>query len=729
MNRLLSKLFAGMAVLSLLLGISVTAGATSAPDLVNEGCLKSESVMLFNFDTDVNAWTTSRLHTIDVEDAREGSGCYAVTYSSAAATHALISSQTGAFELNVKDPRHTALELDMYLSDFQKISPLSTGGNPTLTLQVTDINQKNLIWRIPCTQNGWKRIDAPFWQTDAALNEEAVFNFNHIVSLSVIGTVSAGLTVKFDNLRVINYTNTYQLAGPSYQGRWIAGMEQGALEGMAYSHVSGAYTKAKAKVVSGQTAWQFPWAKSGDAAQIQLRTLAMNINTKEDVLVFSLYLPKAKELTGYSLTMSENSGHLLKLSSMEILKSCANGGEGLKDGLNRIRIPLSELEITGEAVTRLNRFSLAVYGATSEPETSSQEEEQKEEEKKETVVDLPAVDAIYLTTKTALTEDAGKLGAKPSMGTPAELRLSYENPAEDQIVSAEATLITGTTATLTFTVNGTYALLQAGVYWGDVNYQLSSKATAHLSDPNSHTVTLDLVGLQGKKNYYFRPFIVTEKGEVQGEIVSFTTTTGLAITTRCSDGGSVSPSGITTVEKGGALTVTITPREGFYLSGLTVDDVFTEFNKENGITEYHFSDISDGHVLYAEFTSLTEEPTQSQTQVSSQPGGMNGSDDDPEEEDDPLRILLWVILALALLSIILMLLLPFLAKKDRQKNAAAAATPVAEPLPEQEEEIFPDEEVPMPPVILPTEPQQGSPAPTNDTPTGGFTVNLDDPED
>jgi hypothetical protein len=73
--------------------------------------------------------------------------------------------------------------------------------------------------------------------------------------------------------------------------------------------------------------------------------------------------------------------------------------------------------------------------------------------------------------------------------------------------------------------------------------------------------------------------------------------TGPSITSSAGTGGSISPSGATTVAFGGNQTYTITPNSGYAISGLTVDGSFV-----TPASSYTFSNVTANHTIAATFT-------------------------------------------------------------------------------------------------------------------------------
>lgn len=70
------------------------------------------------------------------------------------------------------------------------------------------------------------------------------------------------------------------------------------------------------------------------------------------------------------------------------------------------------------------------------------------------------------------------------------------------------------------------------------------------------------------------------------------------ITASAGTGGSISPSGTTTMVKGDSKTFSITPNSGYKISGVKVDGASV-----GAVSSYTFSNITSGHTISAEFAS------------------------------------------------------------------------------------------------------------------------------
>jgi len=97
-----------------------------------------------------------------------------------------------------------------------------------------------------------------------------------------------------------------------------------------------------------------------------------------------------------------------------------------------------------------------------------------------------------------------------------------------------------------------------------------------------------------------------EKVKLRGEATNQIFT----ILSMCNAGGTILPNGNISVYEGDNQTFSITPDQGFILSALYIDDELVE----NQLT-YTFSNVSDGHIIYAYFADPTKVDDNAELQV------------------------------------------------------------------------------------------------------------------
>lgn len=76
--------------------------------------------------------------------------------------------------------------------------------------------------------------------------------------------------------------------------------------------------------------------------------------------------------------------------------------------------------------------------------------------------------------------------------------------------------------------------------------------------------------------------------------------TTLTITASAGSGGSISPSGATTVNYGANQTFTITPSAGYYVA-----DVLVDGSSVGAVTTYTFNNVTTNHTISATFSNVS----------------------------------------------------------------------------------------------------------------------------
>ena len=122
------------------------------------------------------------------------------------------------------------------------------------------------------------------------------------------------------------------------------------------------------------------------------------------------------------------------------------------------------------------------------------------------------------------------------------------------------------------------------------NYQISN-------------VTVDGASAGAVSSYTFSN--VTANHTISATFTAVTVTpTSYTITATAGTGGSISPSGATTVNSGSSQAYTITPSSGYSISSVLVDGA-----SAGAVGSYTFSNVTANHTISATFAAVTSQPT------------------------------------------------------------------------------------------------------------------------
>lgn len=652
-----------------------------------------KTVSVFNFDDEVSAWRTTYNHTIDSTEKNEGDSSYCVSYDKDIDSHKALYSDKGAFTINVKDVTLTTMSIDIYVSDTAKLGSMRASGK-YVALTLTDANGFELKWYLAVT-NGWNKLEFSLTDCENSLDDFIKFNFNKINGMYVtVGKASSGLELRFDDYKLINYTRSKNVTAAPYKGRRIACFEKTSPEGLHLNDLPAMVGFNAEKVSQGKTALSITASEADSDPMIRIGGLSVAATIEKDVLFFDVYVSKASVLAcNAEIVLSNGTSKKLSIKSTDGFAKYANpvivkaeppvssdtssteeksekaaakavtpaaesttsGSSNenkdketakpgvIKDGLNTFAIPLADMTVTGIKEKTFELCEFSIYYSCKNDSTWQ-------------------IDDVFLTTSENLTKyDKTELGELKASAGAAVATLNYVNPLGTTISNVKADLITGTTATLYMTVTGGYEIFSAGFRWGETSYKLTNEIKIDPSFMIDGVATVDLAGLQKEKTYYFRPYVVTEKGETQGELTSFKTLSSLAVTTRASEGGIVSPLGVTTVEHGDTLTVMITPETGYYLRVLAIDGQETVYTEDTQIGEYTFTDITEGHTLYAVFEKIPVESVIDA--ITSTPQDTSSID-----RDKLMKFLVKFVIIIAVLAFVAAMMLPLLSIFHKKKK-------------------------------------------------------------
>ena len=136
-----------------------------------------------------------------------------------------------------------------------------------------------------------------------------------------------------------------------------------------------------------------------------------------------------------------------------------------------------------------------------------------------------------------------------------------------------------------------------------VNYGASQSFTiTPAANYKIASVTVDGASVGAVATYTFSN--VTANHSIAATFSASTTSTTYTITATSGAGGSISPSGATTVNSGGSQTYTITPSSGYSISSVLVDGA-----SAGAVSSYTFSNVTASHTISATFTTTVTTQT------------------------------------------------------------------------------------------------------------------------
>ena len=148
------------------------------------------------------------------------------------------------------------------------------------------------------------------------------------------------------------------------------------------------------------------------------------------------------------------------------------------------------------------------------------------------------------------------------------------------------------------TNDGGASVTARGVCWStSENPTISDSKTT--DGTGTGEFTSSITGLSPGTTYYVRAYATNSAGTGYGEQRSFTTTPTYTITATAGSNGSISPSGVVTVNHGDNKTFTITANANYYILDVKVDTL-----SQGAISFYTFTNVTSNHTIHASFSAL-----------------------------------------------------------------------------------------------------------------------------
>ena len=132
-----------------------------------------------------------------------------------------------------------------------------------------------------------------------------------------------------------------------------------------------------------------------------------------------------------------------------------------------------------------------------------------------------------------------------------------------------------------------------------INQQQTTSVTNYTADVTNYMSDLTSVEVTAaNSNWSYNTFELYELW-IDIDYTASTTTTTYTITASVGTGGSITPSGATTILKGGSQTYTISANTGYRIKSVTVDGT-----DQGAITSYTFSNVTSDHTISAVFEQI-----------------------------------------------------------------------------------------------------------------------------
>ncbi|MBQ9106288.1 MAG: hypothetical protein IJY56_00190 [Clostridia bacterium] len=241
-------------------------------------------------------------------------------------------------------------DIDLLVCDHDAVYSTPQTGSGTLYITLLTSGSTGHTWQHTFYGSGWHEIELSFLCHNNNYNSLKNINYNHITGLSIWANTKAGLSLTFDEMRLVTYSNpNYKKPTAPHNGRWISTLDYDALDGANLTEWYGSYFDQNDKKQGSSSV-----AITGHNENVDHR-MCIGVNDvqvyyNEDVLCFDLYLSNLSLVgTHWEIRFEHNAQAAHYSASYTQVSTNAVDSLGrptsLKAGWNHIRIPFKETSV------------------------------------------------------------------------------------------------------------------------------------------------------------------------------------------------------------------------------------------------------------------------------------------------------------------------------------------------------------------------------------------------
>jgi len=248
-------------------------------------------------------------------------------------------------------------DIDLLVCDHDSVYENPQDGSGTLYINFNTAGGIAHTWQHTFYGSGWHEIELSFFCHNVAYDNLDRIDYNNINGLHIWCSAKAGLELRFDDMRLVTYSNpNYKEPEAPYGGRWISTLDYDALDGANLTEWYGSYFDLEDKT-QGSSSLAITGHKENVDHRVCIGVKDVPVNYLEDTLCFDLYLSDLKLVgTHWEMRYEHNAqaAHYAADFSAILTKAYDENGKptSLKAGWNHIRIPLKSTKANiGEAYT------------------------------------------------------------------------------------------------------------------------------------------------------------------------------------------------------------------------------------------------------------------------------------------------------------------------------------------------------------------------------------------
>lgn len=316
-----------------------------------DGNLKASERTILSFDTMTNQ-NTGSLTT----SAKKGKALYKST--STANTHlTAVNVPKGSFDFAVTNKFKQTVKMwvyvnniDLLVCDHDAVYSTPQTGSGTLYITLLTSGSAGHTWQHTFYGSGWHEIELSFLCHNNNYNTLKNINYNHVTGLSIWANAKAGLELRFDEMRLVTYSNpNYKTPTAPHGGRWISTLDYDALDGANLTEWYGSYFDQKDKT-QGSSSVAITGHNENVDHRVCIGVNDVQVYYDRDVLCFDLYLSDLALVgTHWEMRYEHNAQAAHYSASYTHISTNAVDDMGrptsLKTGWNHIRIPFNETSV------------------------------------------------------------------------------------------------------------------------------------------------------------------------------------------------------------------------------------------------------------------------------------------------------------------------------------------------------------------------------------------------
>lgn len=333
-----------------------------------ENGISYTSTQLMSFDGVGSSWTALPGAAADTSSKQEGSASLSMTTaSSVSSVSVMLDTKTAApFDLSITDKRRQTLTMWVYVSDVDLLAcdhdsvydtPQDNCG--TFWIRVGNSTGNGYHnWQHTFYGSGWHKIELAFNCHNNDYSTYLNTDYSSLDYIWIAGIYSAGLTVKFDDLRLVTYSNDgYETPVANTNGQWLSTCDAESLDGGILTEWFGCDFDTTRKT-QGSSSFKVTGHKEHVDFRACFGGFSVPVDYDQSVFCFDVYVEDLALLGSDWQFRLEEFGPTVAYYSFNFaeVNHYANNGFGITTGWNTVRIPVYAMKLNNGTAYRDSNY-------------------------------------------------------------------------------------------------------------------------------------------------------------------------------------------------------------------------------------------------------------------------------------------------------------------------------------------------------------------------------------